>query len=206
MANQLKYRRYLSTAVVVALIGGLVTSFVYLRRYSPYRVSGLVAGNPEIVLSLRDIEMVGRSGGEKLWSFHADRADVARGQVSTTFYSIRDGSLYDEGKVVASVKAGKATYNSGTDDVEVTGGVEIASPRGYRAEAERARWSSYFKRLWCPGRVIFSAGDSEIIGYDLTADMRNQEVSFVRGKMVVAVSDMQELGEGNAKPDKGEAQ
>ena len=206
MVAQLKFRRYLPPAIVLLLIAGLSASFVYFRRYSPYKVSALLAGNPEIILSLRGVEMVGRSEGQRLWSFRAERADVARGQIRTTFVAIRDGKLYDEGKVVATVEAGRAVYDSATDNVDVSDGVTVASPRGYRASAQSARWSAYFKRLWCPGKVSFRAGDNELVGSNLIADMRNQEVRLSKAKMVVSIRDVEELGKGSPEVGKGRGQ
>lgn len=206
MASYATMRRYLPPAVAIALIAVLSVTIIYFRHYSPYKVTREQVGNPEILLSLSGVEIVGRSQGERIWSFKTTRADVWRGQVRTALLGIHDGKLYSDGKVVASVSAGSAIYNSATGDVEVTGGVGVASVRGYRAAAQSARWSGYLRRLTCPGRVSFRTDGSELVGQNLVADARSEEVTLDKGRMVVNMSEVVELGKEGPAADGGKGQ
>jgi hypothetical protein len=203
MTSYAATRRYLTPVIAVALIAALAASLIYFRKYSPYKVPDRLMGNPEIVLSLSDVEIVGRSDGEKLWSFKARRADVSRGRINTQFIAIGDGKLYDEGKIVATVTAGRAIYNSSSGNVAVAGGVKVAATQGYRAEAEEALWSAYFKQLRCPGGVIFATDGSELSGQNLVADFKKQEVTLEKAKMTIDIADVKELEEQGSQAGKG---
>lgn len=198
MIGRATIRRYLTPVIALGVIGALVTTLVYLRKYSPYKVSDTLIKNPEIILSLQDVDIMGRSDGKKMWSFHADRVEVSRGRYRTEFFSIKDGKLYDDDKVAASVTAGRAIYDSSTGNVEVADGVKIVSIQGYRAEAESATWSGYFRKLRIPGQVKLSSSESMLTGRNLIADIANENMMLDKPKMVISISEMEKADEGGS--------
>lgn len=194
MNNNHNKRRYLVPAVALVLLAALAATLTVFWKYSPYKITSNLIGNPRIILSLKNVEVVGRSDGKKAWSFKAKQADVARGRYRTELTSISEGKLFDiDEKHVATVTAGKAVYDSSTENVEATDGVKVVSVQGYTAQAEQARWSSFMKQLFCPGTVKFTANGSELIGQNLVADIDDQEVTIEKAKMVVEISDISEL-------------
>lgn len=199
-------RKYLWPTVAVFVIAALVVTIVRYRRTLPYNIDHRVSGNPEIVLGLKDVEVVGRSGGDRIWSFKADRADVARGRARTTLLDIQDGKLYDGDKVLASVKAGKAVYDSLSGNVEVMDGVEVTASKRYSVSTDRAIWVSFFKRLTCPGKVRFRAARSELVGTNLVADVNNREVKLDKARMIVDMQDVAEAVEDTPQDDNEEVQ
>lgn len=183
-------RKYIAPIIAILIICGLAVSIYMLRGYSPYVIKSSLVGNPQIVLALEDVEIVGRSDGQKTWSFAADKASVSRGRYRTEFISIRDGKLFDNNKVVASVSAGKAVYDASTGNVEVSKGVKVASIHGYKAEADKALWSAYLSQLRCPGTVKLTSEESSLVGQDLLLDARNRDVTLKKAKLVVSVSEI----------------
>jgi hypothetical protein len=186
-------RKYITPVIIIVIIGVLVATLIRFRQYSPYRIPGTLVGNPEIILSLKDVEIIGRSKGNRVWSFKANSAAVSRSKTRTEFVLINDGRLYDDNKQVASVTAGNAVYDSVMGDVVISGGVKLEAKSGYKASAERAEWSAYFKQLKCPGKVSFQAGDNKLTGINLVADLRKQEVSMEKGSMAINLSEIEEL-------------
>lgn len=179
---------------VLAITAGLIIMLACLWKYSPYQITNKIVGNPRIILSLKNVEVIGRSGGNKIWSFQAKRANVSRGRSRTELIGISDGRLFNDGKRVVTINAGRAVYDSSTGDVEVTNGVKVVSVQGYTAQAAQARWSSYMKELRCPGKVSFTADGNVLVGRDLVADIDNQEVRMEKAKMVVEIGDIVESG------------
>ncbi|MBI2843850.1 MAG: LPS export ABC transporter periplasmic protein LptC [Armatimonadetes bacterium] len=188
-------RKHLAPIVAAAIIVALVISFICFRRYSPYALRGNVTGNPETILSLNGVEIVGRANGRRAWSFKAEGADVSRGRVRTVFRKISDGKIYDGDKVMAKISAGEAVYYSGMGDVEVSGGIKMSSPLGYQVTAKSARWSGYYKQLTCPGSISIRTKEARLTGQDLVADLKQEEITFKNGKMTVSVSELEEFGE-----------
>jgi hypothetical protein len=186
----------LAPAIALVLIAALAATFVCFRRNLPYKLESGLGGNPRVLLSLSDVVIVGRAGGRKAWSFKARRADVSQGRVRTTFLAIRDGKIYDEkGSPVLRVNAGRAAFISGVGDVEVSDGVKVVSSQGYTAAVDAARWSGYFQQLTCPGKVTFTVGRSKLVGRDLVVDWKRGEATLQDGRMVVSVSNLENLGE-----------
>ena len=194
MNNSQNKRRYLVPAVALALIAALAVTLASFWKYSPYKITSNLIGDPRIILSLKNVEVVGRSDGKIAWSFKAKQADIARGRYRTELSDISDGKLFNfDEKLAATVIAGKVIYDSSTGNVEVTGGVKVASVQGYTAQAEQARWASFMQQLICPGKVKFTADGSELIGHNLVADMDDKTVTMEKAKMVVEISDISEL-------------
>jgi hypothetical protein len=201
-----RLRKYLAPVIAVAVIVVLAGMIVHFRRNLPYKVGAGLASNPETLLSLSDVEIVGRARGQRAWSFKAKEADVTQGRVATSFRSIRDGKLYDDGKLMATVSAGKAVFISGIGDVDVTNGVKLVSKQGYSAQTDSARWSGYFKRLTCPGKVVFRSKEGSLVGQNLVADLKSPEVSLDKGKMVISLPAVEALGEKSLQAGEGRQQ
>ena len=186
-------RKWVAPVIAIMIILGLGVSVVRMWRYSPYKMKRDLVGNPEIVLSLRDVEISGRNNGKKFWSFNAETVDVTRGRIVTTVAGIHDGRLYDEGKLVAKVAAGRAVYNTINGNVEVSKGVKVQSTTGFRASADRAIWTRGTSQLVCPGKVVFASGDSNLVGKNLVGDVRQNEVRLEHGRMLVDVEDLTKI-------------
>lgn len=183
----------------IIMIAALVSTLVHFRKFSPYKLPSSVVGNPQIVLSLDDVQIVGRSDGHKIFSFMSKRADVSRGRYTTLFYAIRDGKLYDNEKPVAFITAGTARYDSISKSVEVTDGVKVSSIQGYLADAEQAMWSSELKLLTCPGKVVFSARGNQLVGENLVADLNNRVATLEKARMEIDISEVDTEDSGKSK-------
>lgn len=189
MTKATNKRKYLVTAAALFIIAGLTITLVSLWKYSPYKITNKIVGNPRIILSLKNVEVVGRSDGRKIWSFNAKQAHVSRGRFRTELVAISNGKIFNDGKHVVTITAGKAVYDSSTGNVEVTDGVKVVSVHGYTAQAKQARWSNSMKALRCPGKVRFTADGSVLVGQDLVANIDNQEVEIEKAKMVIEIPD-----------------
>jgi hypothetical protein len=185
--------------IAVAVIGVLLVSVVHFRRFSPYRVRHDLVGNPEVVLSLRGVSIAGRDDGKAAWSFDAERVDVSKGRYRTTVTGIRQGRLYDNGKAVATVTAGRAVYNSLSGNVEVTGGVKVRAAKGFEARAQKALWTGFNQQLICPGKVEFRSTEGKLIGTNLVADLRQSQVTLDKARLSVDIEALDKLEPGTGK-------
>lgn len=193
-------RKYIQPVIAIVVIIILVGSFIHFRRYSPYKVGSGINANPEILLSLSDVEIMGRSNGQKKWCFSAKHAEVARGRAVTSVTSIHDGKIYDNGKEVASIEAGKAFYNSATGNVMVSGGIKLSSPQGYKAFADGATWTGYSNSLTCNGKVKFTVDDSTVEGQNLVADLKGQKVTMDKPRLAIDILDFQDDSKKTVTP------
>jgi hypothetical protein len=100
MTKTLNKRRYLVTVMVLFIIAALAVTLVRFWRYSPYQLTNNIVGNPKTILSVKNVEVIGRSDGKKIWSFKARQADVSRGRYRTELSFITDGKLFSDGKPV----------------------------------------------------------------------------------------------------------
>jgi hypothetical protein len=189
----------LTPIIALLLIAGLAVSIVKLWRYSPYKVTRDLVGNPQVVLSLHNVQVVGRGEGVRIWSFKADDVDVSRGRMRTVIRGVHEGKLFDKGKLVADVTAGEAVYDAANKNVEVTRGAKVTAKLGFKASTDRLMWSGSNRQLLCPGRVVFSSGDGKLVGQNLLADVGRGEVTLWKGKMQVEIEDVRKLEEGTPK-------
>lgn len=148
---------------------------------------------PQVVLSLNGVEAVGRSEGRKVWSFEAKRADVSWGNTRTELEQIYNGVIFDDGTPAADLEAGKAIFDSTTNDLIIVNGVKITSREGYVAETDQALWSGTSKMLRCPGEVKITTDESELVGSSLVADMRNREITIENASMTVDIGEPNDL-------------
>lgn len=187
-------RRVIKPVLIAAVALALAVSVVKLWRYSPYKMSRDMVANPEFVLSLSGVQIAGMHEGRQSWSFKADRVDVSRGRVITTARGVHDGKLYGDNKVVATLNAGTLMYDCLNGNVEITNGVHIDGAKGFHAAAANANWFALGEQLTCSGTVKFKAGDSTLMGQNLSADLRKGEASLDHGKLSVAIADMETAG------------
>jgi hypothetical protein len=182
--------RKLASVAVLTVVGiALIASLYLLRRHLPYSVGGRFEMNPEVLLHLEGIEIVGRSNGSKAWSATADSAELTQGGTSVTFTNVRDAAIYDHNNPALRLSAGKAVFRFAFGDIDASGGLTVSSEKGFTVKTNAARWSGYFKRLMCPDRVVFTFGDSRLEGNNLTADISRGEITLDNGVLIIALDD-----------------
>jgi LPS export ABC transporter protein LptC len=160
------------------LIGLMVASFVALKDYQPFGRSEQPAGMPNIGLRLEDADMVGRQGGSKAWRFGARRIEVSQGRDSATFSDIRNGVVYNNGTPAITLTARKLVYNSFTQDIRATGGIQVVSGNNLSIKTSNLVWDAYHQRLTCPSHVTIETGGGKGSAASLTADLKNDQLEL----------------------------
>jgi len=168
---------YLGRAVVAGLI--LLVSILVFRRYLPYVGSSLApAQPPSVVLEMRNAYFVGLNHGAKLWSLKAKKVQIGQNRYLTTLTRITDGKIFDAGKPVLEVEAGRAVYNSLAGSLAMDEGIAIMGANGQKLSASGADWNSAASLLRSTGKVQYEAPWGKASTDNMTVDMRTKQMTM----------------------------
>ena len=92
-------------------------------------------------------------GGKPSWRLSIEQIEIRGGGRSVAATDLREGLVYDAGKPVIRITAGKATYQTSDRSFEVTGGVKVVSHRGAIITTAKVQWLPETQVLHCPGEV-----------------------------------------------------
>lgn len=181
-------RKYIYWAASVLLIAGIVASFYYMKEEHPLGSlgTGLEEGSaPDLAISLRNTKLVGRSQCSEIWRFEAQRIDLSRDRRVATFSDISRGVLLQDGREIALLSAGRAVYDTLTQDVNVPGSAEISIRNGPVFKAHNIRWSAGDSRIICQEGIKATFNGSTLLGDSLVADLNHKEIVItnVRGRI-----------------------
>lgn len=175
---------YLGRALVAGLI--LLISVLVFRRYLPYVGSTLAPEPlPTVVLEMRDAYFVGFGHKSKLWSLKARKVQIGQTRFITTLAGITDGKIFDRGKPVLEVEAGKAVYNSAVGELKMDRGITLTGSDGQKLSAAGAQWNSTTSILRSTGKVRYEAPWGRATTDGVTVDMNTKEMTMTN--VVVAI-------------------
>lgn len=175
---------YLGRALVAGLI--LLVSVLVFRRYLPY-VGRTLAPEPppNVVLEMTDAYFVGFGHKSKLWSLKARKVQIGQSRFVTTLTGITQGRIFDRGKPVLGVEAGKAVYNSAAGDLKMNKGIALSGSDGQKITADGAHWNSATSTLRSSGRVHYEAPWGKASTDAVTVDMNTKEMTMTN--VVIAI-------------------
>jgi hypothetical protein len=172
--------------VLVVGIVGLLMCLKDMHVFDPLRP---IQGDRLAKLSIRfkNAQFVGRAGGKKVWSLKAKTIDVSRDMQTATFGGVTDGKLIKDGKLMATLSAGRMMYNTFSRNISVPASADFKLADGPAFKVRNVVWDAGASRLMCTGGVDIVLGGSTLHGQEMTADLEKKELSLrkVNGKIRV---------------------
>jgi hypothetical protein len=181
---------YLGRAIVAGLI--LLVSILVFRRYLPY-VGGSLAPiqPPSVVLEMRNASFVGLNHDTKLWSLKARKVQIGQNRYVTTLTRITDGKIFDRGKPVLGVEAGRAVYDSVAGVLVMDRGITLSGTAGQKLSASGADWNSATSLLRSTGKVLFEAPWGKASTDNMTVDMKTQQMTMTNVVVCIQPSKLE---------------
>ncbi len=160
-------RRIIGGLLIVAIAAtGAVLVVRWVTRERPVETAeGRAPGKPAV--SIQESVVEHSTGGTPAWRLNIEQIEIAGGGRSVAASDLREGLVYDEGKPVVRISAGKATYNTTDKTFEVTGGVKVVSYQGAIITTSRVQWVPDTQTLHCPGEVTMRAEGITVRTQDL---------------------------------------
>ena len=170
----------------------LLVSILVFRRYLPY-VGGTLAPeqSPSVVLQMRNAYFVGLDHKGKLWSLKASKVEIGQNRYMTTLTRITDGKIFDAGKPVLEVEAGKAVYNSLAGNLDMDKGITLSGSDGQKISAAGANWNSATSMLRSSGKVRYEAPWGRASTESVTVDMKTKEMTMTNVVISVQPSKLE---------------
>lgn len=186
----MRKQSYLGLIIISGLL--LLSSMVAFRRYLPYAGGAMVNRQPAIVLQMRNAHFVGINRGAKIWSLDAKTVEIGQNRHITTLDGIKNGKIFDAGKMALKVEAGRAIYNSAGGNLTLDKGIRLNDADDQQVTAQGAHWNSITSTLHSKGRVLYHSSWGKASSDRLQVDMKNKEMTM--WNVVISI-----------KPDKLEA-
>jgi len=160
-------RRIIGGLLIVALAAiGAVMAVQWVTRESPAEtIEGRRPDKPAV--SIQESVVEHSTGGTPAWRLNIEEIEIAGGGRSVAASDLREGLVYDEGKPVMRISAGKASYQTADKSFEVTGGVKVVSHRGAIITTSKVQWVPATETLHCPGEVTMRAEGVTVRTQDL---------------------------------------
>lgn len=168
---------------------------MYFKDYRPISTDARLIRPPEILLTAEEIKLAGRSGGEQMWRVDAKRLTLSQNRMVTTLEDIHSGAIYEKGEPTASVKAGRAVYNSFSQRFDASGGVRVTARDGTTFQTSRVSFDGLSRKLVCPVKVTLVRGETQGSVDRLVADLAQDSVEADNLRMRTTVKEIEELQE-----------
>lgn len=143
---------------------------------------------PAIVLEMRNTSFVGFNHRKKAWSVKAKSVRIGRDRVLTSLAGITQGKIFDQGKVVLQMEAGRALYNSMAGDLTMDGGIRLSGPDGQKLTAQGANWNSATSTLRSNGRVRYTSPWAKGSTDAVIIDTKSRELTMHKVDVTVDLS------------------
>ncbi|MCL6628459.1 MAG: hypothetical protein K6U00_02530 [Armatimonadetes bacterium] len=186
-------KEWLPRITALAIAGALVWSLLYLKRVHPL---GALAPSLDtdklagIAIRLNEAKVVGRSQGKTIWSFDVKTIEVGKNRRITTFSGIRNGKLFRDNKVIASLHANKVVYNTYSNNMLIPNSAEISVVEGPALRINNAVWNARDSVLLAKGGVHATLAGSTLFGMRMTVYLAEKrlEIEKVHGTIKVGSS------------------
>lgn len=186
---------YVGLALAAGLI--LLVSLLVFRRYLPYVGSSLAPSQPpSVVLQMRNAYFVGLNRKGKLWSLKAKNVEIGQNRFLTTLTGITQGKIFDAGKPVLQMEAGRAVYNSIVGDMAMDEGIRLIGADGQTLTADGADWNSASSSLRSTGKVLYESEWGKASTDRMLVDMKSKEMTM--WNVVISVDLGKQEGSRNA--------
>ena len=160
-------RRIIGGVLILAIVaaGAVVTVRWVTRERPPEQLDGRDPDRPAI--SIEESVVEHSVGGTPAWQLQIEQIEIAGGGRAVAASDLREGLVYDQGKPVVRISAGKATYQTADKSFEVTGGVKVVSHRGAIITTSQVQWIPTTETLHCPAEVTMRAEGVTVRTQDL---------------------------------------
>ena len=153
-----RWRKAIAIVLIAAAAAAAVVLAVqWVTREEPAAEppEGRSPGKPAV--SIRESVVEHSRGGKPSWQLNIEQIEISGGGRSVAASDLREGLIYDQGKPVVRISAGKATYQTTDKSFEVTGGVKVVSHQGAIITTSKVQWLPETQILHCPGEVTMRA-------------------------------------------------
>lgn len=152
-----RWRRIIAGVLIVAAATAvIVLAARWVTRERPQEpLEGREPGRPAV--SIHESVVEHSHEGKPSWRLNIEEIQIAGGGRSVAATDLREGVVYDAGKPVVRISAGRATYQTADRSFEVTGGVKVVSHRGAIITTSQVQWLPETQTLHCPAEVTMRA-------------------------------------------------
>ena len=189
-------KRWISWITGVAIVGGVIWTFFYLKDMNPLGPLGSKLerkSSEEVAISFTDSKLIGWSNGKKAWAFQAGAIEVSKNRRFATLTGLKKGSLVKDDKPIASLSAKKVIYDIFTRDLTVPGGAEFKLKDGPSFKVRDASWDARESRLTCEKGVDAELAGSTLHGKRLIADLSKKELTIEKVSGVMKIEELEKL-------------
>lgn len=173
----MKRPSYLGLAIAAGAI--LLLSIIVFRQYLPYTGNSLSPRKPPaIVLSMEDAFIVGFDNDRKQWSMKADKVEMTQNRSTTSVTGIKDGKIFENGKVALKVNAGSAIYDIYSKNLRLMNNIFVEDNDGTKIRGKAAEWNSSDATLRSIGQVELENRWNKITADKLLVNMKNKEAGM----------------------------
>lgn len=147
------WRRIVAGLLIVIAAAAATVLVVRLvqQRSGDDAVEGRDPGAPAV--SIRESTVEHSRGGTPQWRLNIEEVQITGGGRAVAASGLKEGLVYQGGKPVVRISAGKATYQTSDRSFDITGGVRVVSQRGAIITTPRVQWVPDAQTLHCPGEV-----------------------------------------------------
>lgn len=173
---------WITGAIVIA---GLVWTFLYLKELHPLGSRGPRLDSDHlagVAIRFNNAQLVGRSGGKRIWALEARTIDISTDRRRATFQDVTRGVLLRDGAPIASLAADNAIYNIFTRDVATPGDAELTLEDGPSFKVRKVFWNARKSKLFCEEGVDAVLDGSTMHGERMTADLQKKELTMYKVK------------------------
>lgn len=185
-------RRYLLFILAVGLLAVVVLN----RQQLPYSGGSLApALAPQMLLTMDSAYLVGSGASGKIWSLKAERVEMTQDRSNTIITRIRNASIYEKGKPLLHIDAGRALYNQYSQDLRIAGGIKLRGEAGQNADCSGAVWDPRKNTLTTSGKVSYVDPSMRATAEGLSVNTSSKELILTKPRLEV---DLKEVAGGRA--------
>lgn len=181
------------TYVLLILISAAIISVsIYtLKRYAAYKSSVFnLQKPPAIVLSMKNVYIVGIGNKGKIWSVKAKNVDIGQNRSRAEIIKLTNGQIYNNNKPILKIKAGKAICDTYRKDLQLSNGIFIEGMDGQKISGEGALWNSASSTLRSIGKVKFQDKIGNINTDNLVVNIKSKEMDMQNVNMQIYVDQL----------------
>lgn len=175
--NQVK--RWIPWIIGVVIAGGVAWTFFYLKDLHPLGALEPKFDKDRLAgfsIRFKNAELVGRTGGKKVWVLDARTVELSRDRMTATFSGVDRGYMLKDGERFAALSADRVIYNTINRNVIIPESAQLKLTSGPAFKVRNVLWNGWESKLICQGGVDVEIGGSTVHGEQMTADLRNKEL------------------------------
>jgi len=170
----------------------MIWTFFYLKDIHPLGSTGTKVKKDHLAgvgIRFKGAKLIGRSQGKKVWALEAGTIDISKNRMLATFRGETTGSLLQDGKKVAGIRASETTYNTYTRNIVTPGFAELTLVNGPTFKVHQVYWNSEKSKLLCQGGIDAELDGSTMHGERMTADLQTKELTIQKVSGKIRIDD-----------------